>query len=71
MHILPLFCFSICKLSWFLNDTATKIFFIETKERNDAAASGLQMEQKSYDKHNVKTLAMIQQWETIYIDTRI
>lgn len=55
------FVSAFVNLSWFLSDTATKIVFIETKERNDAAASGLQMEQKSYDKHNVKTVAMIQQ----------
>lgn len=37
----------------FLHDTAIEIFFffILTRERNDAPASGLQMEQKSYDKY--------------------
>ena len=29
----------------------SRSFFILTKERNDASASGLQVEQKSYDKH--------------------
>ena len=59
-------------LPWSLHDTAIKIFFILTEERNDASASGLQMEQRvMINTLKIKIAGVIQQWETIQVAIRV